>query len=440
MNTQHFTLNLHKISVCTVSLWVMIQFVIVFIYWNNDQGPDQQGYIRHALQCFEFGSTYPSALNIYDQYLQSPGMVNYLMLQHILFGTTTFSIDKIFNIFLNIGILFNLFILTKRLFNERTAYISVIIYCLLPTNLFAPIWILTELPYLFLALTGFNLSLGSKGWVIILASVFYGLAHPFRPLVLAFLLTSIVLFFVERRSIKDYAFITIPYLALLLCIGLHNKSNTGYFVTSSTTGGYNLIMTANDRAMARPEFSIFNDTTNIAYIPNRHTLSFAVKDSVYKARATGWIATHPIKYFTLYLEKIGRLWAGDTWSMPKFSQWDDYDYIRTLPNPGNRLLIRRFIQAIEGLPYYILVVFFFLSIYKYRKDIFSKKGLILLILALGTAGTCLFTVEVRFHYPYLFCLTVWAAHGIDRTKTIRSTLLKTIDSRSYFIKRMCKKI
>ena len=135
---------------------------------------------------------------------------------------------------------------------------------------------------------------------------------------------------------------------------MHNKANTGYFVTSSTTGGYNLIMTANDRALPRPEFSIFSDSTNIAYVPNREKLTFAEKDSIYKDRAIGWIAAHPVKYVILYVVKIGWLWSGDVWSMPKFSQWDDYDYIRTLPEPGNRILIRRVIQAIEGLPYYIL--------------------------------------------------------------------------------------
>ena len=90
--------------------------------------------------------------------------------------------------------------------------------------------------------------------------------------------------------------------------------------------------------MARPEFSIFDDNTNIAYIPNRFSRTFAEKDSVYKARAIEWIKEHPFRYAALYLEKVGRLWSGDVWSMPKFSQWDDYDYIRTLPDPGNRIL------------------------------------------------------------------------------------------------------
>ena len=406
------TETLRKFTMWTLALWVLLQMLLVFIYWNNEQGPDQQGYMRHALQCFAIGSTYPSMQNLYDQYLQSPGMVNYLMLQHIIFGTTSFSIDKVFNILMNIAIVCNIYYLARRFFGQTTAYLSVIIYCLLPTNLFAPIWLLSELPYLFLAHTGLSLSLSKRGWLVLTASVLYALAHTFRPLVLAFLVVSIVAYFIERRSLRYYLLAVIPYLLVLYGIGMHNKANTGYFVTSSTTGGYNLIMTANDRALARPEFSIFDDPTNIAYVPNRQSLTFAEKDSIYKARAVKWIGEHPLRYLALYVEKIGRLWSGDVWSMPKFSQWDDYDYIRTLPNPGNRILIRRLIQAVEGLPYYVLVLVFFITLYKHWKEVVTPKGIFLLLLLLGTAGTCLFTVEVRFHYPYLFCLVVWAAYGI----------------------------
>ena len=406
------TPSLRKASIWTAAIWVLAQLVVIIIYWNAEQGPDAHGYIKNALQSMSEGTTYPTILNLHDKYLQSPGMVNYLMLQHIISGTTTFEINKILNILLNIGILFNLYYLARRFFNDRTAYLTVIIYCLLPTNLFAPIWLLSELPYLFLALIGFSLSLSKKGWLVLLASVIYALAHTFRPLVLAFLVITIVAYILERRHLRYYLFAILPYLFVLYGIGIHNKAKTGYYVTSSTTGGYNLIMSANDRALPRPEFDIFGDTTNIAFIPNREALSFAEKDSIYKERAIGWIKEHPVKYLTLYAIKIGWLWSGDVWSMPKFSQWDDYDYISTLPEPGNRTLIRRAIQAVEGMPYYILVVFFFLSIYKKRRDILTSKGLFLLLLLLGTAGTCLFTVEVRFHYPYLFCLVLWAAYGI----------------------------
>lgn len=415
MNKETICRNLPKISLYTVILWVIVQLVLIVVYWNYPQGPDQQGYMRHALQNYAIGSTYPSMLNLCDQFLHSPGMVNYLMLQHALFGTTDFAIDKLFNIILNIGILGNVYYLAKRFFSKNTAYLAVIIYCVMPTNIFAPIWHLSELPYLCLALTGFSLSLNKKYWAIALAGALYAVAHTFRPLVLTFLFTSMALFWIEKRKIASYICVVIPYLLLLYAVGTHNKSNTGYFVTSSTTGGYNLIMTANDNAHAWPEFALFRDTSNIAYIPNVNEMTFAEKDSIYKARAIDWILNNPLRYMTLFAEKIGRLWSGDVWSVPPFSRWDNYDYIRVQPEKeqARLVLIRRGIQAIEGIPYYALVIIFFYTLYRKRKDIFSQKGLFLLIILLGTAGTCLFTVEVRFHYPYLFCLILWAAYGLS---------------------------
>ena len=85
----------------------------------------------------------------------------------------TFGIDKFLNVLLNIGILANIFYLTRYFFNQITAYLSVIIFCLLPTNVFALIWILSELPYLFLALTGFSLSLNKKWFPIVGASILF---------------------------------------------------------------------------------------------------------------------------------------------------------------------------------------------------------------------------------------------------------------------------
>lgn len=414
MNKENLSKNLPKITLYVTTLWIILQIVLVIVYWSHPQGPDQQGYMRHALQNYAIGSTYPSMLNINDQYLQSPGMVNYLIIQHALFGTTTFAIDKLFNILLNIGILANIFYLAKRFFSKNTANISVILYCIMPTNLFAPIWHLSELPYLFLALSGFSLSINKKYTPIIVAGILYAVAHTFRPLVLAFLLTSLVYYIIKKRNVIFYICVLIPYIVILFTIGTHNKTNTGYFVTSSTTGGYNLIMTANDNAHAWPDFSLFSDTTNIAYIPNVHQMSFAEKDSIYKERAISWIKNNPIHYIKLYMEKIGRLWSGDVWSIPPFSKWDNYDYIRLQPESQQPrlVLIRRIIQAFEGIPYYALVILFFLTVCKKRRDCFSTKGLFLFILLLGTAGTCLFTVEVRFHYPYLFCLTIWGAHGL----------------------------
>lgn len=404
--------RLFKAAWMIVGITFLVQCMLVFIYWDYPDGPDSIGYIKHALDNYAIGSTYPSRLNLKDQYLQAPGMVNYLILQHAVFGTTDFRIDKVFNVFFSLGVVVNVWYLAKRFFNQATACVAVIIYSLLPTNVFAPIHLLTELPYLFLTLTGFSLSLQKKWYFIAGAGALYAVAHTFRPLVLAFLMVSVVLYLIERRRLLSYLLLVLPYIFILWGIGQHNKSNTGYFVTSSTTGGYNLIMSANDRAMARPEFSIFTDSTNIAFIPDRAERSFAERDSIYKARAMQWIRQNPGRYFMLYVEKIGRLWSGDTWSMPKFSKWDDWDYIRTLPDPGHLPLIRRCIQAVEGLPYYVMMLFFFATLVWNRREIFSRKGLFLLIILLGTAGTCLFTVEVRFHYPYLFAVVLWTAYGI----------------------------
>ena len=68
----------------------------------------------------------------------------------------------------------------------------------------------------------------------------------------------------------------------------------------------------------------------------------------------------------------------------------------------------------KSIVYYVILYLSIISLFKYRKEILSDKGYIILICILGTLATCIFSVSPRYHYPFLFALTIWAAYGIDK--------------------------
>lgn len=411
--------TLKKATAIITCLWVLIQIVVVYIFWDFRQGPDAAHYIQEALS--HVGELYPSQIDMNDSYIQAPGMVNYLILVRTLFFSVKAGI--ILNILMNIGIVYEIYYLGKRFFSETTACISVILFCLIPTNLFAPIHQLTEIPFLFFSLLAFILSIQKKYYWIILAGLLYAYTYTIRPQVLAFCVVSVIYALTNKVSYKYYFCLLIPYLLLINGIGYYNKVKTGYMITTSSTGGQNLLMsTAEEAPVTSFDGKILYDKKYGLSHELLDTMTFAQRDSVWRAKGREQLFAHPVRYISLVIRKIPYLYAAECWSLP--FNFQDLQYVLAQPNPERGVIMRRVYQMLWSIPYFIIMLIFFISCFKNRKQIFSQKGLFLLLLAIGTLGSCLFTIEVRYHYPWLIAIVLWAAYGISsysKNKSLRAT-------------------
>ena len=381
-----------RITRIVIALWVVAQCVLVAVYFGDQALLDNDcaEYERQALECYAAGVAYPGEMHQNELWIQSVGMVNYLILQLIFFGTFKFS--QILNILLSCGVLWQTMLLARRLFDMRTAQISALLFCLVLSNAFLPIHGLTELPFLFLSLLGFNLSLSERRGSILLAGVCYAVAFTFRPLVLAFVIATLC-WYVVRRKWGRVGFLAIPLAFFLMCVGMYSRSTTGSFVTSSTTGGFNLLMSANDKADGNPQLHYFyDDPTYLGYIPDMESMSFHEKDSIWRSRAIGWIAEHPAKYARLYVRKLSILYYDESWCFPAISSSPE-----------------RLPRIAYSFVYLLLLPIFAVSLVVRRRFILTPQGLPLLVLLVGSLATCLFTVEPRYHYPYLFAIILWCA-------------------------------
>jgi preprotein translocase subunit SecG len=417
--TKNKYMTIKKATLIVFALWCLLQLVILVVYFNHELVPDSAKYISDALQSLTTGTPYPSQKNLYDTYIFAPGFVAYLTIIIRLFGT--YKAAMIINLLMNIGIVWGVYYITRRFFDKSTALISVILYCLLFSNLFVPLHIITEVPYLFLCLLGFIFTLQDKPAYLIAGGVAYALAYTMRPLVLAFLIASLVYLFIHKRKLVYYFCLLFVYGLLLFAYSQYNKSNCGYGIVSSTTGGYNLIMTANDGATTIANFSIYQQPGQPGYIPNAACVPFAVKDSIWKARSVVWIRHHPVRYASLVAKRVPRLYSADCWPLSSVFAINTMSNALQSANQTKALRERRIVQGIESITYYLVMLFFLLALYEERRNIFSDKGTILLIVLLGTGGTCLFPVELRYHYPYLFAITIWAAAWVSAKMRERSS-------------------
>ena len=132
-------------------LWVVLQVCLVVKYWNMPNHDDALAYVKLASECIARGTWYPDVHNQYEDFIFGPGYVNLLIGIYHLFGS--FSYVRLLNLLMNIAMVFEIRKLAGEIFSIKTGYYAAILYMLILSNLYAPIAVLTDLPFTFLLLT-----------------------------------------------------------------------------------------------------------------------------------------------------------------------------------------------------------------------------------------------------------------------------------------------
>lgn len=418
-------MSLRKTMYGIVALYLVIQLVLIFVYFGAEQTSDQGHYMKVAKECYLSGGWYPMQKHIYDMYIWNLGVINWLVFQWNIFGTD--KLNMFFNMLMNIGIIYFIYWLAKRFFTPRTAYISVIICCLLYSSIWSVLPAGSEIPFLFFSLLAYCIAIHAidlKGekevqyiLLLICAGILFAVSNYIRPLVVVFILSLFVYMFVKKVRWFTYLLVLLPYIAINFCIAKVNYQRVGYHIYQAETTGVNLMMTSNDRAYGGVYNELFDDSTSTCYIKDMDILTFAEKNKIWVDRSLEWIKQHPFQYAKLYVIKMFSLWVEDSWAeRPILGKLGFSARAREAQSIDDYLWLAK--QAIflvlKSLVYYILLVVFVISVWKNRSEILSPKGYFLLLLLIGVLVTCIFPVCARYHYPFMFALIIWAAYGLEK--------------------------
>lgn len=402
-----------KLAYTLILLCFLIQIFLIVSFGDYKQLSDYGEYITLAQDCIARGNWYPDSANMHDSYIFAPGLINYFILQMKLFGTM--SVNLWLNLMLNLGIIYFVYSIANKLFNKTTAYISVIAYSLLYSTWWIVIPAGTEVPFLFLSLLGLWTVVKQKSiGCIFLAGIAFGLANWIRPLVVIFLITALVMMYMNKAKKSRYVSLIVGFVMILSLIGAASYKSANRVILQSSTSGVNLAYTSNDKAYGGVASSLLSDTTNLCYIKNANSYTYAQKDSIWKARSIEWIKDHPVKFAGLYAIKIPGLFAEDTWPdravLPGAGFIDKFAHGQiSLPEFIGRVLL----LVSKSIVFYIICIVFLIGLWTKRKEILSSKGVILIPVILGIAITCIFSVSPRYHYPFLFAMVIWAAYAFD---------------------------
>lgn len=395
-----------------VVLWILSQVIIVLTLNDMLQWPDSaRTYIPQAIWHYQSGTFYPTEHNLYDNFIQAIGYINFLVLMLNLFGS--FIVVMFSNVLMNIVVLFCIFYLAKRFFNETTAYISILLYCLLLSNVFIPIYIMSDLPSLFFSITGFTLVLNRRWYIVLMGALFLGICHTIRPYELAFVVPLLVYFLIHRERWYRYLLLLLPYMGIICLTGLYCKSQTNEFVTCSTTNGFASIKIALGDGKCDAGNGIFSNKSDHRYQGLPNTYTFAQKDSIWKERAKPGLKKNMVKHILYWPYRIIKFYEFDTFFIPSTARFNKAN----ISDEERRATFSHKMYQVgwlwNNLMYLTIFILFFCSLFVNRKAIISEKGLFLLSLLMMSFGFTLMIAEERYHYPCVFLLCIWAAYGVD---------------------------
>lgn len=304
VRNKRYILTLQILSVAALLLMLGMQIYTIMTH-SLLLASDSLRYNDLAWNAYNAGTWYPSELNLRDSYIFGNGLVNLFIVLIKLTGSI--EAIKYINLVFTYVILFACVYIIRKIFGKtETEYWFITLYCLFGTFWGEVLQPRTELMFMALAFTALALLMSGKAVACAVAGVLLALANWTRPLGSVFFITGIWLLINQRAKLKKYLCFVLCAAATVGVIGSVAYAQSGRFVYQATTGGYNLIMGANDLADGTSNYDVFNKAGQSGYLPfdERTAMTYEEQDSLYKSAAFDWIKKNPGKYIALMPKKL----------------------------------------------------------------------------------------------------------------------------------------
>lgn len=304
VKSKKYILTLQILSVATLLLMLGMQIYTIRNHYLL-LASDSFRYNDLAWNAYNTGNWYPSEINLCDSYIFGNGLVNLFIVLIKLTGSI--EIIKYINIVFTYVILFSCVYIIRKIFGKtETEYWFITLYCLFGTFWGEVLQPRTELPFMALAFAALALLMSGKAVACAAAGVLLALANWTRPLGSVFFITGIWLLVNQRAKLKKYLCFVLCAAATVGVIGSAAYIQSGRFVYQATTGGYNLIMGANDLADGTSNYDVFNKKGASGYLSydEKTAMTYEEQAGFYKSAALDWIKKNPGKYLALMPKKL----------------------------------------------------------------------------------------------------------------------------------------
>ena len=393
-----------------VFVFAMAQIIMVIIANPAQCAGDAVSYIALAKHAAAAGHLYPTAADLYSDYLFAPGYVNYLAAYFAL-GFSE-KAPLFLNIVFNLLLLFAIYDLGKKAFGQCVGEGAALLFMLSVTTYASTLNLLTE--QTFTSLAGLSLCLAATGRrkALFLSGLLLGLANWIRPLSVVFLLGIVLMALLHLITWKRLKELALGFVLMALFIGSLTYAASDVFAFQSSTAGVNLRMSANDYAKGNTSSGIRIFARGEASDLSQSGLTFRERDLYWRKQALSWIGENPGRYFGMMPIKFARLWGVDVGFLDAFSGKDGIiqspAYMKQLARDFPRL---NFLQGVVLYNNLLYLMTFLLAVYGgticWRKK--NRLGIVLLALwCMGTLATLPFPCNSRYHFPYMMSVYIFA--------------------------------
>ncbi len=407
----------HKVDIKHIAFgfyFISILIQVAIVYNSTGIQPPDSDYFFHeseALRVLSTGNLYPDGTS---PFVVAPGYINLLAVFLFVFGR----IKSILYLNILLGMLCTLSIykLAQNFLNQTSAYISLIFFSLYINNWGFNLYLNTDIPYLALGYFILLLYISyDNPWLLFLAGIILAIANWIRPFLPVFTITlfAVAFFLKEYKWYKSILYIFSGLILGLLIIGSIHKITFGQFLFQSTSGGWNLYMSANDLADGTCSGTVFEAACKI--FPENQDMTYKEKDKYMFNVALDWIKKNPIKYLSFLPRKIIKLYAIDATGISilagEYSSGYDGNIYKFLKKFPNYELYEWLIIYNQSFYIIILLLFIFSSI----KLIMHKNrfGMIMLLYFLSySAYVLIVNVQPRYHAPMIPLFIMFASYSV----------------------------
>lgn len=394
--------KLNKIALIVLILWFIAQITVIIFYWGSPQYGDAHTYQALAYDCFIHKSWYPAAGHIiHSIYIFNPGYVNFLIIQYYIFGTLLFC--PIINLMMNVILLFSLYRISCHICNKETGLLFIILFCIIHSNTIIVATTFTELFFCTL-LYGSIAFVQKNCWKLAISGILMITANFVRPLGLIFLIPIILFMLYKKYNYKHLLTYMFSLVISSSLLSLWNYNRTGYSFMQTSTGGANLIIGNNDNMNGSFKDNIF-EKGGCGYIADFDKCDVFKKDSIWKSRAIKWIIKNKTKFIKYIPVKIGRLWVGDCYYEQALTDFVPFDMNKETSNKNSHITN----IIICSIGYYLCWILALIGLWNIRKKLLGFWGIFTLPLLLGTLMHGIMYGGMRYHYPYMPILILYAA-------------------------------
>ena len=378
------------------------------------------------------GLVYPSATDFTSDFIWHPMVIN--VSRFVLGLGGGLKTVQLLNMLLSLGILHGIRKLANTLFSTQISLVTFLL-CLVYPNFY--IWNLapcTEIYFLFFLLLILNLFNWKNGYRYLIIGLLFPVLDYSRELGLIVIVcyalgnsTTLISKSGIVRKLQHGVLFIVGFGLMHFGIGMFHKSKTGIFWTKGSVLGYNIINGAAGDHVGENN-NLATQIGSLGYIPNASSMSFYVKDSIWRKRGFGFIKEHPLEYVRPFPRKLMKLFIHDlafvNFAYEKYSWYQMAKDRRGGKGITELLLDYPFLWMMNVL-LYILFAFELLGIWVFR----LRFKTLLFIVLLGFAVLflpMLFQTQPRYHTPTFILFLPFAAAFIHSKLSHKAWFSKVV--------------